>query len=652
MKKLLLVSFSVLFLVNGFKTSAQELFTFGKNKATKEEFLKIHNKNTLNGKMVNDEQSLRESLNLYALFRMKVAEAHDLRLDTIEQVSNELQTYKNQLAKSYLSDRDVNRKLLDKAYQRLKEEVNASHILVAVSPQFDSVKAKNKIDSIYAKLKAGVKFETLAESHSDDKTTAKQGGNLGYFTALQVFYDFENVAYNTPKGQYSAPFRTQFGYHILKVNDKRKSTGKVQVQQILLNVPESRGEAGWKAAEEKVKTIQSEIKKGVAFEDLVAKYSDDKFSKPNKGLLEPFGIGSKSKEIENAAFGLKKVGDISEPVKSEYGYHIFKLIKKIPLQPLDSIKHQLTAEIEKDDRSQIAKKAYDDKVKQQYNFKENNDAFNKIVKEVTAKKELQEDFKPDNFSGFNSVLFSLAGKQYTQMDFIKYTNKLTRGRIHGNNPEATLNDIYKMYQQEALYNLQLDNLEKSNAEFRETLQEYNEGILLFALMERKVWTKASTDTAGIKAFFESRKEKYQWKPSFEGQVFQSGNKEDLERLKKLVDGGKHWQEAYDQLSDDKTNPTTISMQEGRFEMDKFRTEATSFKANKTTPIFLNDNIYTVVFTNKVIPNAAQKTIEEAKGYVVADYQAHLENEWNAALLKKYPLTINESVFKTLIKNKK
>ncbi len=649
MKKLLFVSFTVLFIANGFKATAQELFTFGNNKATKEDFLKIHNKNTVQGKTLNDEKSLRESLNLYALFRMKVAEANDLRLDTIEQVSNELQTYKNQLAKNYLSDKDVNQKLLNEAYDRLKEEVNVSHILVAVNPSFDSLIAKKKIDSIYTQLKSGAKFEDLAAKHSDDKSTATQGGNIGYFTALQVLYDFENVAYNTPKGQYSAPFRTQFGYHILKVIDKRKSTGKVQVQQILVNVPASRGEEGWKAGEQKVKSIQAELKKGVAFDDLVAKYTDDKFSKPNKGLLEPFGIGTKSKEIENAAFGLKKVGDVSEPIKTEYGYHIFKLAKKIPLQPIDTIKHQLAAEIEKDQRAQIAKKAYDDKVKKQYNFTENATALQKIINEVKNKKELQEDFKAENFNGFNEVMFSIAGKQYTQTDFVKYTNKLTRGRIHGNNPEGTINDIYNMYQQEALYNLQLDNLEKSNPEFRETLQEYRDGILLFALMERKVWTKASTDTVGIKEFYESRKGKYQWKPSFEGQVFQSGNKEDVERLKKMVDGGKNWQEAYDALYDDKEKPTTISMQEGRFEMDKFRTESSSFKANKMTPVFLNENAYTVVFSNKVIPNAEPKTLDEAKGYVVAEYQSYLENEWNEALKKKYPLQINESIFKTMVK---
>src|SRR5690606_14800863 len=211
--------------------------------------------------------------------------------------------------------------------------------------------------------------------------------------------------------------------------------------QILVNVPESRGAEGWKAADITVKQIQDELKKGTSFDDLVTKYSDDKHSKHNKGLLEPFGIGSKSPEIENATFSLSKIGDVSAPVKSQYGYHIFKLIKKIPLQPLDSIKHQLVNEIEKDQRSQIAKKAFDQKVKDQYNFKENKSALQRIINETKNNTTLLTEFKPESFSGFDEVMYSIKGKQYTQKDFIDYTAKLTRGRIHGNNPEGTLNDI-------------------------------------------------------------------------------------------------------------------------------------------------------------------------------------------------------------------
>src|SRR5690606_28224396 len=178
MKKLLLLSIVSLFISKYNTTIAQELFTYGKHKATKEEFLKIHNKNTVQGKPLTDESSVRESLNLFALFRMKVAEAKDMKLDTIEQVNNELTTYKNQLAKSYLSDKDVNKKLLDEAYTRLKEEIKVAHILVAVNPNTDSIAALKKIDSIYQQLNSGAKFEQVAQI-SDDKSSAAQGGNIG-----------------------------------------------------------------------------------------------------------------------------------------------------------------------------------------------------------------------------------------------------------------------------------------------------------------------------------------------------------------------------------------------------------------------------------------------------------------------------------------
>lgn len=650
MKKIPLIFLSACLSLTATQTNAQTLINIGNNKVSKEDFLKIYQKNAINGKVDYSDKAVNEYLDLYTLFRMKVAEANEMHLDTFHNVQLEIENYRNQLAQSYLTDKSTNEKLMKQAYERSKEEVEVAHILIATPPNKDEKLALKTIDSLYQLIATNkATFEDLAVQFSDDKPSAKNGGNIGYITVLETDYIFEDAAYNTPVGKYSKPFKTNYGYHIVKVKNKRKSAGQVQVQQIMVQLTPTSGEQGKKAADAKLAKIQADLKAGKDFNTVVALYSDDKYSKNNNGLLEPFGTGQKAASIENAAFALKKVGDISEPVQTDYGYHIFKLVKKIPVGTYEETKESLGRQIETDARSAEAKKKAFEDLKKQIGYKEYPAELVKITEAVSTNPSLAQKFEVAEFPNFTATLFEVNGKKYSQKDYITYVSELTRGRVQGSNPTKTLNDLYEMYTNKIVKDVQMDNLYKTNAEYRALLSEYMDGILLFDLMERNVWNKASSDTAGLNTYYANNKAKYVWKPSFEGKVFQSGNPEEMNELYNRVNKGEAIMDVYNDMSSRREKPAKISMQEGRFELFKFNTTPDQFVAEKPTKPFLNSTSYTVVFPSKVIAVEEVKSLGDARGFVVADYQDYLEKEWNASLKKKYPVKVDEKVLSTIIK---
>lgn len=628
---------------------AQTLFTYGPNAVSKEEFVRVYQKNNTQKKPDFSAKSVNEYVNLYSLFRMKVKEAENMKLDTTAAVRSELNNYKGQLARTYLSDKDVTKQLVKQAYERMKEEIKIAHILIAVRPNEDTAKAYRKIDSLYNAIIANkADFGELARQYSDDKSSAAKNGEVGYISALQVVYPIENAAYNTPKGQISKPFRTQFGFHIVKVEDKRKNSGQVQVSQIMIATPKAKGEAGMADAKKKIAEIQAALKSGKSFEELAKTYSEDKFSREKGGLMEPFSAGKLMPEFEEAAFGLKKTGDIAGPIQTEYGLHLIRLEKKIPLQSFESLEETITRRVDNDSRAAVAKEAYQEKVKQQHGYKEYPENFATLLQTVTAEKEKEKGLKVSDFENNKATLFELEGHKYNQYDFMSYALGLTRGNLMGNK-ETALRDLYKMYQANTLNDLQQVELEKTNPEFRNLITEYRDGILLFDLTGKNVWDKASKDSTGLATFYDEHKNKYQWQAGLEGAVYQSASEADLKKLEASLNSGTEVSEALEQINTAET-PAKVSAQNGRFEFSRFAADKSSFVEGKASKVFKNEEgVYTVVMVHKLYPQPEQKSLDEARGFVVADYQDYLEKNWNEELKAKYPLKVDEKTLKSIIK---
>lgn len=652
MRKLALTCLTAGFL--SLTVSAQTLFTYGGKPVSKEEFLRVYQKNALNKQPDFSENALKEYLDLYSLFRMKVSEAEQQKLDTLVNIQSELNNYRKQLAKNYLTDEEVTNKMIREAYDRMKEEIHVAHILIMSPMGSDTAIAYAKIDSIYkAVTKGGADFGAMAKQYTEDKGSKDNGGDVGFITALQTVYPFENAIYATPVGKVSAPFRSQFGYHLVKVIEKRPSRGEVKVAQIMVNTPKSKGEEGVAAAQKRIDSVKAELKKGVPFEQLVKKYSDDKFTVNEGGVMPQFGAGKMVPSFENAAFGLKKPGDISEPVKTDFGYHIIKLIEKHPLKPFDSIQPVIKRKVENDSRAQTAKELYFEKVRAKNGFKENKEAMEEVISALSKLPDTGKaanTFKAADYKNMNKPVFTLAGKNYLQSDFIQFAENFTRGRLNGPR-RAVVGDVYKNYISTVVNDLEEHNLVENNKDFKNLMDEYRAGIMLFELMDRNVWSKASKDSAGLKAFYNGRKERYMWEPGFTGAVYKFKDENTMKEGLELLKDKSLKEEDFAKKMNTEKSSDAVTIQRGHFEFRTFKDVQRNAmtKGKVTNGVLTSDGKYTVVRVDDLFDQPTPKTLEEARGYVVAEYQDHLEKEWNEQMRKKYPLKVEDGVFKSMVK---
>lgn len=655
MRKLVLTCVAAgLYVTSGF---AQTLFTYGNNPVSKDEFLRVYQKNTIGKKPDMSDKALKEYLDLYSLFRMKVKEAELQHLDTMENIQYELNNYRKQLAKNYLTDEEVTNQLIREAYNRMKEEVRFAHILVSVpmmSTGPDTVAAYRKVDSIYNALtKKKADFAALAGQLSDDKGSRETGGEIGYITGLQTIYSIENVVFNTEVGKVSAPFRTQFGYHIVKVLDRRPAKGELKVAQILITAQKSKGEEGIAEARKRVEALQAELKSGASFESLVKKYSEDKFSKDQDGVLPVFGIGRMTPAFENAAFALKKPGDISAPIQTDYGFHIIKLVDKYPLKPYDSMFASLKRKVDNDSRAGVARESFFNRIKQQNGFKENAANYDALLKRVMTIPDTGKSantFTASDYKSMVAPIFVLGGREYRQSDFMQYAEKITRGRLMGAR-NAVMRDLYNMYVSSVVNDFEEHRLVEQHPDFKNLMTEYRDGIMLFELMDRNVWGKASRDTVGLKAFYETRKDKYLWEPGFVGTVYHFKDEKALKEGMKLISQKTVKEEDVIKKLNVDATPDAVTVQRGHFEFIKFTdaTRAEVTKAKPTTePKKATDGSYTVVRVNEVFNEPSPKSLEDAKGYVVAEYQDYLEQQWNQQMRQKYPIKVSDDVLNAMI----
>jgi peptidyl-prolyl cis-trans isomerase SurA len=656
MRKLVYAIASVVILLQSNEMFAQKksepvLFTYGGNPVTKSEFMRMYTKNINNAKPDLSEKAIREYLSLYARFKMKVAEANAIQMDTLSSIQSDFGAYKKQLAKTYLTDKEVSDRLVKEVHDRLKKDVHVAHILIGVkNGSDDTLQAYQKADSLYKAITVGkADFGAMAQQYSEDKQSGMNKGDIGFFTALQIVYPFETVAYNTPVNTVSKPFKTIYGYHIIKKIEERAARGEIQVAQILVQVQKSTGEEGEKLAKSKIDSIATQLKKGAKFETMVDKHSDDKFSKNSEGVLTTFRVGEMVPAFENAAFNLKKSGDISEPVRTDFGFHIIKLLKKLPIRPYDSMKAELTKKVDKDGRIEIARQQYTEKIKLKLGYKEDMKAVNQLIDAIPDSTMTDGSYKANDYDKYRAQVFALNGTSFTQSDFASYIETYTHGRIYGQK-ESTLRSLFKNYAEKVLYDVQENRLIDENEEYRNLLNEYKDGIMLFELTDKTVWSKASNDTTGLQNFYAQNKSKYNWAPSITADLYRTIDEDAMKALVKELNASvkKTPDEITKAVNGDGVQNKVVT-ESGKFEKTKFPANM-KFTAGKYAPYYKNeDGSYSIVDVKEVFDTPTTKTLQEAKGYVISEYQDYLEKQWNASLEAKYPMVVNDAVLKGIIK---
>jgi peptidyl-prolyl cis-trans isomerase SurA len=529
-----------LFLFIGCKTTQKEpsIETLGGKPVYVSEFSYVYNKNNATAKDAYTKENINEYLNLYTNFKLKVREAEGMGLDTSSSFKKELEGYKRQLAQPYLTEKGLTDQLTKEAYERMKEEINASHILINLNSDAepkDTLKAYTKIMEIRQKALAGESFENLAQQNSQDPSAKSNKGNLGYFTAMQMVYPFENAAYNTKKGEISMPVRTRFGYHILKVNDRRKSQGQVKVAHIMVRATTGLPEKDSLAAKEKIDEIYARLKNKEDWNTLASQFSDDVNSKTKGGELPWFSAGKLIPSFEEASFSLQTPGDISSPVQTPYGWHIIKLLEKKELESFQQMEPSIKSKVSKD-RAEVNKIALLQRLKKENNFIEYPKVLDATL--LLADSSLLSGSFKKTESKTNAALFEINKKKYMVNNFLAYVKEKQRPRKNMT-PSQYMRALYTDYTNEQLISYEEAHLGDKYPDYKMLVKEYRDGILLFQLMDEKVWSKAIEDTTGLKKYFNQHREKYKWDYRANATIFSLSDKNTLEKLKAELSKGQY-----------------------------------------------------------------------------------------------------------------
>jgi peptidyl-prolyl cis-trans isomerase SurA len=649
MKKRLILALGILFSLNTTAQTDNVVMEIDGKKVTKSEFLQIYLKNNPNPKY--DKQALDEYMELFKKFKLKVAEAEALGYDTIPKLKKELAGYRKQLSQPYLIDSTKNSSLVQQAYERMKNEVHASHILVKVaenaSPE-DTLAAYNRILAIKKRIENGEDFATVAKGKngSDDPSAVRNGGDLGYFTAFQMVYQFEEAAYNTPIGKISDPVRTKFGYHILKVIDMRPARGTMKAAHIMVATGKDASAEDIESAHKKVDEIYAKLQAGESFEKLASEFSDDSQTAEKGGELPLFGTGTTTRmvpEFEEAAFQLKANGDVSQPVQTAFGYHIIKRLDLTPLRSFEELKKEIQGKVNKDERSVVTQQSFIEKLKKTYAFKDSYSKTSKWFVQNIDTNYYKGTWNADKLKT-NTAMFTLDKKAFTQKDFASYLQK--NFRAYRNMDANTLvKKQYAAWQNSEILAYEESQLDSKYPEFKALMQEYHDGILLYEIMSDKVWNKAIKDTSGLKTFFEDHNANYTWGKRYNAYIYECSNEDISKKVATMLKN--------DTISS-RTVINTINKDSElnlRVRTGKFEVESTPYLKGHdlkkgVNPAYVFDGKYYIVKVDEIL-EPTQKTMTEAKGAATSDYQTYLEKEWLTEIAKKHPIVIHEQVLYSL-----
>lgn len=650
-KRLLSTSLLFSFALFAMNLTAQQnkdavLMNIGNTKVTVAEFENVYHKNNSKEASV-DTKSLNDYIDLFVNFKLKVKEAEEMGLDTSRSFKDELAGYRKQLAQPYLTDKDVNEKLLKETYDRLQEDIRASHILVKVSETAlpkDTAEAYSKIMKIRTRILKGEDFNKVAAEKgiSDDPSAKDNGGDLGYFTALQMVYPFESAAYNTKVGTVSMPVRTRFGYHIIKVTDRRKAQGEVLVAHIMVKTNPTMTKEDSLNAFSKINEIYGKLKAGSKFDELAQQFSDDKASAKKGGELPWFGTGKMPIEFEKASFAISNKNDFSAPMRTKYGWHIIKLVDKRGLASFDDMKTELKGKVTKDSRSQVGRTSLIAKVKKEYKFKEDLKARDELYK-VMDTTLFEGTWNNDKAKMLTKPMFNFNDKTFSQTDFATYIYSHQSKRPK-TDAKMVINQLYNQFVEESAVAYEESQLDKKYPEFKSLMQEYRDGILLFELTDQKVWSKAVKDTAGSKAFYEKNKTNYMWEERADASIYTCADEKISKQVRDLMKKKKSEKDILALVNKD--SQLNLQVETKIFNKGENEYVDKNWNPGTSADIKSKDNKILIVITNKLL-KPEPKSYQDSKGMVTADYQTQLEKDWIESLKKKYPVSIDKSVLASI-----
>ena len=631
-------------------------------------------------------KALNDYVELFANYRTKLEDAHAIHMDTTPSLKRELDGYRNDLAAPYLIDSMTMENILHEAYERNHYTLHAAHILVPVkriATPADTQTALQEAYKYYNRAMAGEDFYALAKEANEirfkkemldaNDPRRNDNGDVGNFTVFNMIYPFENAAYSLKPGEISKPIRTMYGYHIVKLLHKSPYFGKASISHIWCAF-DDRPEY----TEVRIREAYNKLLNGEPFKQVCLDYSDDKSTNLNGGTIGEIAPSQMPPEyVEHLSTMLP--GQYSAPFKTEYGWHIIMLNKRDSLPSYQDMVPYYKQRMVRDDRSNGPRDKFIEQSKKRYDFVD----YTRTEQPSTGKKtkkgkqappqymaSLDECRKALNDSIFTKrwryreemvtdmrPLFKIGDKQYTAVDLLKYLEETQRA-VYNYDLDVYLNQHYDEFIQKKVYEYADQHLEQDNAEFAKLMEEYRNGLLIFAYNEAMVWGKAIKDTAGLRQFYNESSQnhnidneddaRYFWDERADVVVATIADSNTIapDKVYKIMSKAqkKKWDVATIRQkieSQIKTGDKTGIVNEQLVEKNHQQLLKES-QWSKGVHSHSQGKGYRVMYVRNLL-DPKLKTLEEARGHYVSDYQNYLDRQLILKLRKQYNVIIHQDV---------
>ncbi len=619
------------------KNADPVLMTINGKDVRQSEFEYLYHKNNLQQLA---PQSIDEYIEMFIVYKLKVADAEAAGLHQTDAFTKEFNGYCAELSRPYLRDSIVEKRLIEEAYARMATSRKVSHIMLPLGSTYDEKEANRmKIDSIRTAIVNGsADFGEMAVRYSSDRSARVNNGSMGYINVNSYPYPFEKTAWETPVGEISPVIEdAPFGFHIIRVEDERPNPGKVEARHIL-KLTNGLSEEEGAAKKAQIDSIYNLLANGGDFDAIARAESEDPGSAANGGRLGWFGPGEMVKEFEDAAFGLKD-GGISAPFKTAYGYHIVQTLAHRGIGTLAEESERIKAAISRDMRSVMPETERMAQLKAELGVKIDSTGLMQARSRMTGDSPAEQ---LRSLQADNSLIATVGNRTISIGDVINY---IPSNVLEGANDAFTvLNSGLENKINETVVEETRKNLAENNSEYRNLTNEYRDGILLFEISNRNVWERSASDTEGLQKFFSANRAKYTWdKPHYKGYVIFATNDSIAGEAQKYL--------AANQVEND----SLVSVMRANY--------GRNIKIEKVVTGKGENAIVDNVAFNGERPEAPGRwtawfgyagrvidTPEEAndvRGAVASDYQQLLESEWIKALRKKYKVKLNKKALKAL-----
>lgn len=507
--------------------------SIGKKTFTLKEFTHLYKRNIQTDTL--PEKSPKQFLDQFIASQLKISKAEKDGIDTTAAFREELATLKRELTATFLTEKSVNDALIKEAYERLETEVNVAHILVAVdefASTDDTLIAFNKISEIRNSLLNGEKFNEVAKKYSNDPSANKDEGNLGFITAFQTVYDFESTAYKTPVGKLSAPFRTKYGYHIIKSIAKREFQ-RWKVAHIFVAVNSISSEAAQVSAKKKIDLVYNILQTGESFEKMALQYSEDATTNLKGGVFNRlFGTDELEKPFEDALISLKKNGVYSTPILTSRGWHIIRLIEKQELKPFVEMYNFLQNKVAVDSRSELTKKALVQRVKKENSFKGYQSVIEESIHLIDSLLASKGNIINISNELSKKVIFVIGQKEILAAKFFDFV-KIKRAKSSKKHNKYLTTLWYNEFESDENISYEEYVLSEKNEEFRLLINEYREGILLQNVSGDQFVARILQDNVAQKAFYEKNIVNYILPERMKVEVIDANSQLNLQKAKDI-----------------------------------------------------------------------------------------------------------------------